>query len=145
MSHESTVPNMQRPSATAFLTSGTFSMSQLIFSALKYVAMGIPTLSRNSFSVFDLVFLMYFAAVETVRVSSQTIALCSGSPVVLSQRMVVSLWLVIPMALTVASPTFFSSLTATFLRHLLGDSDVKIKASLCLCRGINSDSTYDCS
>lgn len=118
MSQESTVPNMHRPSSTAFLTSGTFSISQLIFRALKYVAMGIPTLSRNSFNVFDLVFLIYFAAVETVRVSNHTTALCNGSPVVLSQRIVVSLWLVIPMALTVAPPTFFSSLTATFLRHL---------------------------
>mmetsp|Transcript_118408 Transcript_118408/g.334695 ORF Transcript_118408/g.334695 Transcript_118408/m.334695 type:complete len:253 (+) Transcript_118408:751-1509(+) len=95
--HASTVPNMQRPSATAALTAGTFSISHFIFTAEKYVETGKPVVWRNRSgppTAFNC------SATSAVRTSSQTIALVKGLPVFRSHATVVSRWFVMPTAAT---------------------------------------------
>lgn len=85
---------------TAFsLTSYEFSKSHFIFTAEKYVFMGNPHMFLYT-SLSPKLRSVMLLTISYVLESLQTIALCKGSPDCLSNATTVSLWLVIPIALT---------------------------------------------
>src|SRR5699024_724339 len=94
-SHESVLPNSSSPASAFSRAPSTLSRIHLTFGPEKYVASGRPTRS------------LYLSAPSSpasssqmrwVRVSCQTIALWTGSPVALSHTTAVSRWLVMPTA-----------------------------------------------
>ena len=97
MSHVSTVPNSSSPRSAFSRAPGTLSSTQRILVAEKYASISRPVAdwmrssSPRRFSS---------SQNSAVRRHCQTMALYTGRPVVLSQRMVVSRWLVTPMPAT---------------------------------------------
>mmetsp|Transcript_19270 Transcript_19270/g.60042 ORF Transcript_19270/g.60042 Transcript_19270/m.60042 type:complete len:207 (+) Transcript_19270:981-1601(+) len=99
MSHVSTVPKRAVPASAASRRPGTFSSSHTSLVAEKYGTIGRPVCARKwSFPLRKRA--ATARAISSVRVSFHTMALCSGMPVVLSHTMVVSRWLVMPIALS---------------------------------------------
>src|SRR5699024_9472164 len=91
----SVLPNRRSPASALARAPSTLSRIHLVFGPEKYVARGSPT------------FALYLSApspppssttIAWVRVSCHTIALYTGSPVVLSHTTAVSRWFVIPTA-----------------------------------------------
>jgi hypothetical protein len=99
ISHVSTVPKWISPASARARSPGTLSSSQTILGAEKYVARGSPLRSRNRSGPPSPA---RSRMMPSVRVSCQTIAGCTGSPVAASHMIVVSRWLVMPMAETSA-------------------------------------------
>ena len=100
MTQESMVPKRMSPRSARSRRPSTLSSSQRIFGPAKYEASGRPV-SRRKRSWPTLRPSSLQSA--SVRVSCQTMALWTGSPVCLSQSTVVSRWLVMPIALTSAA------------------------------------------
>ncbi len=92
-SHASMVPKRALPASAASRTTGTLSSNHLILGPEKYVASGSPVLGRNRSIPSSPASSLVRAS---VRVSCQTMALASGSPVSASHTIVVSRWLVMP-------------------------------------------------
>ena len=95
MSQVSTVPNFSRPASARSRAPGTLSRIHFILVAEKYASIISP--------VFSFIISAWPASrsesqYSEVRLSCHTIALYTGSPVSASHTMVVSRWLVIPMA-----------------------------------------------
>ena len=89
----STVPNNKLLDFWSFFEIFTFSKIHLILVAEKYGSINKPVFLLKIFSYF---FCLSFSQYSWVLLSCQTIALYTGLPVFLFHRIVVSLWLVIP-------------------------------------------------
>ncbi|CAM5739722.1 hypothetical protein SBADM41S_04165 [Streptomyces badius] len=99
MTQESMVPKRMSPRSARSRSPSTLSSSQRTLGPAKYEASGSPVSRRNrSWPTLRPSSLQS----ASVRVSCQTSALCTGSPVFLSHSRVVSRWLVMPIALTSA-------------------------------------------
>ena len=95
VSQVSTVPKASSPRSARARAPGTLSSSQAILVPLKYGSITRPVRSRTRLSAP-----ISFSSAHcgAVRRSCQTMALWIGSPVCRSQTMVVSRWLVMPIA-----------------------------------------------
>lgn len=100
MTQESMVPKRMSPRSARSRRPSTLSSSQRTLGPAKYEASGSPV-SRRKRSWPTLRPSSLQSA--SVRVSCQTMALWTGSPVFLSQSSVVSRWLVMPIAFTSAA------------------------------------------
>ena len=101
ISQVSTVPKRISPRCALSRAPGTCSRIQAILVALKYASGTSPVRSRIS-SSYPSVFSC--SIISEVLRHCQTMALYTGSPVVLSQQIVVSLWLVMPMPAISSAP-----------------------------------------
>ena len=124
MSQVSTVPNLSFPSSALFRAPGTFSSIQRIFVALKYASMIRPVLLLIR-SVRPSLFRQ--SQNSDVRLSCHTMALYTGSPVSASHTMVVSRWLVIPIA-AMLSPLISMEVMASAMTEACDD---QISIGLC--------------
>ena len=116
ISHVSTVPKASLPASARARAPGTLSRIQRILLAEKYASMSRPVFAwivSPAPSAFSR------SQNSAVRRSCQTIALWIGSPVSRSQTMVVSRWLVMPMA----AMSFGRDLRAA--ERLDGDADLR--------------------
>ena len=106
ISHESTVPNASSPFSARCCPSGMWSSIQRILVAGKYASMGSPVFSTTSASNPRA-----FSASQSGAVlrHCQTIALNTGLPVLRSQTIVVSRWLVMPIELICRTPISVAS------------------------------------
>ena len=93
MHHVSMFPNSRSPACARSAAPSTLSRIQRTFGPEKYVASGSPTCSRNRSCPPSR---ENSSTSLSVRVSCQTIAFITGSPVLRSHTTVVSRWLVIP-------------------------------------------------
>ena len=98
-SHASTVPNASARSSARRVASGTASSSQRIFVPEKYASSTRPVRCRTTASRPAAFSASHSGA---VRRHCQTIARWTGRPVARSQTIVVSRWLVMPIAATSA-------------------------------------------
>ena len=101
ISQVSTVPKRISPRRALSRTPGTCSRIQAILVALKYASGTSPVRSRIRLSYPSA---FSCSIISEVRRHCQTMALYTGSPVLRSQHMVVSLWLVIPMPAICSAP-----------------------------------------
>ena len=95
MSQVSMLPNTRSPDSARSRTPSTLSRIQRTFGPEKYVASGRPVCSANRFWPPSR---LSSSTSLSVRVSCQTSALNTGSPVVRSHTSAVSRWLVMPSA-----------------------------------------------
>uniref|UniRef100_A0A8W7PH66 Uncharacterized protein n=1 Tax=Anopheles coluzzii TaxID=1518534 RepID=A0A8W7PH66_ANOCL len=119
ISHVSTVPNRQLPARTAPFTFGTLSSSQRSLTAEKYGDSGSPHSGLS------------WSTVEDVRMSCQTIALYSGSPVVRSHTIVVSRWFVTPIATMSVCGLPPSSTSFSSVRSMHSYTTLRISCGSC--------------
>ena len=115
----STVPNNRSPRSALSRAPGTFSRIQRTFVAEKYASITSPVFLRMvSLQPFSFRESQYSA----VRLHCQTMALYTGLPVALSHTMVVSRWLVMPIAAiwdaSTPSLALASLITASWLAQI---------------------------
>src|SRR6056297_928426 len=117
--HVSTVPKSNSPLSALSLAPSTLSSIHFILVPEKYASTTRPVFSR--------IICPYPAPtssshIDAVRLHCQTIALCTGFPLLLSQTTVVSLWFVIPMASISSQPipavSIASLATPLWLPHI---------------------------
>jgi len=101
VSHVSTVPMRREPVFAAAFASAQLSNSQRIFVPAKYVLIGKPQVSRSA--SLPPRSRSRSAQICDVRVSSHTMALCSGFPDSASHATTVSRWFVMPTHATSAA------------------------------------------
>ncbi len=112
MSQESTVPKASSPARARVIPSGTESRIQRSFVAEKYGSSSRPVLRRTSGSH---PVRRSSSHASAVRRSCHTMAGATGSPLARSHTMVVSRWLVMPMATTRLSAAAAPGPSSTFV------------------------------
>ena len=105
----STVPNTRSPASARARAPSTLSRIQAILVDEKYGSSNRPVCSVTVGSKPSALSLLH---ISEVRRSCQTMALCTGLPVLRSQTSVVSRWLVMPMAAMSSVPTPAFSMAA---------------------------------